>query len=90
MRDLDAALARNVKLEVDAKHWRIRSGQWRAGIHYAEHRDVDADLARFLIVGRDYPNYPPTPGATPSRNPPSGVGGFPSASYRHADPTDPT
>jgi len=60
------------------------------GVHYAEHRDVDADLARFLIVPRDYPNYPPTPGATPSRNPPSGVGGFPSASHRHADPTDPT
>jgi hypothetical protein len=29
MRDLDTALARAVQLEVDAKHWRIRSGQWR-------------------------------------------------------------
>ena len=61
-----------------------------AGIYYAERHDVDSDLARFLIVPRDYPNYPPTPGASPRTNPPSGVGGFPSASHRHADPTDPT
>jgi len=51
MRDLDAALARNVKLEVDAKHWRIRSGQWR--LKYEKAAADIADLTAQLKFAHD-------------------------------------
>ena len=51
MRDLDAALARNVKLEVEAKHWRIRSGQWRQKYEKAA-ADVD-DLKEQLAFSQN-------------------------------------
>ena len=51
MRDLDAALARAVQLEVDAKHWRIRSGQWR--LKYEKAAGDIADLTAQLKFAHD-------------------------------------
>lgn len=51
MRDLDTALARAVQLEFDAKHWRIRSGQWLQ--KYEKSAAEVADLTAQLKFAHD-------------------------------------
>lgn len=54
MRDLDEALARAVQLEVEAKNWRIKSGQWRR--KYEQAADEMAELKKQLQFTQDTAN----------------------------------
>lgn len=54
MRQLDEALARGVQLEVDARNWRIKSGQWRR--KYEQAADEIAELKKQLQFTQDTAN----------------------------------